>query len=341
MKKVTLKDIAGATGVHVSTVSRALDRNAQTSLTEEVVRRIKDTAERMGYRPNLLASGLRTKRSMTVGLVLPDITNTLFPPIVRGVESVLEPRGYASIIVNTDGLPDREAKLIDVLQERGVDGIIHAAAQRVDPKIIKVAAQGFPVVTVNRQIEGAVIPSVVNDDDAGIRMALEHLYSKGHRKIAHIAGPQPLSTGLIRLKAFVSKARALGLEVPKAATVFASHFDEEQGGICTEKLLHAGWPFTAILCANDRLALGAIFALRKHGITCPDDVSIIGFNDIPLLDLIPPRLTTIRIRQFDVGAIGAQILVRMMTEPDARIAESTVLPVELVERDSVGEIQPG
>jgi LacI family transcriptional regulator len=334
-KTVTLKDIARETGVHVSTVSRALDPDAHKSLTDEVVERVRMTAERMGYRRNRLASGLRTKRTMTVGMMLPDITNTLFPPIVRGVESILEPKGYASIIVNTDSDPDRETKLVEVLLERGVDGIIDAAAHRSDPRIVELSRQGVPIVTVNRQIDGSAFPSVVNDDAQGIRLMLRHLYDNGHRRIAHIAGPQSLSTGLLRLNTFEQTARELGLELPREATVLAARFDEEEGRRCTDHLMRQNWKFTAILCANDRLALGALDMLRKRGLSCPGDVSITGFNDLPFLDLVPPGLTTIRVQQFDVGRLAAELLMKMMNDPKAPIPTTTILPVKLIERGSV------
>ncbi|POF33571.1 LacI family DNA-binding transcriptional regulator [Roseibium marinum] len=339
-KPVTLKDIARETGVHVSTVSRALDPNARTSLTREVVERIRSTAERMGYRPNRLASSLRTKRTMSIGLMIPDIENTLFPPIVRGAESVLEPAGYTSIIVNTDSDRKREAKLVDVLLERGVDGIIHAAPYLSDPRMIEVARRGLPMVTVNRQIENSEIPSVVNDDPGGIAMMLRYLHEHGHRHIAHIAGPKNLSTGRARIEAFKATAKELHLDLPDEALVVSNYFDEQEGRRCTRQLLESGTEFTAILCANDRLALGAFDALRQHGLSCPDDISVTGYNGIPFLDLIPPGLTTIQIPQFDIGRIGAELLIKMMTDPDATIPRTTILPVKLVERGSVKRIDP-
>ena len=328
-KAVTLKDIAREIGVHVSTVSRALDPNARTSLTDEVVRRVRTTADKMGYRPNRLASGL------TVGMMLPDITNTLFPPIVRGVESVLEPLGYASIIVNTDSDAAREAKLVDVLLERGVDGIIDIAAQRSDPHIDTVARQGLPVVTANRRTDSSEIPSVSSDDAGGIRMMVEYLYNAGHRRIAHIAGPQALSTGQLRLETFVNTMRDHGLECDPSSVAVAARFDEDEGRRCTVQILQNMPNVTALLCANDRLALGAIDLLHKRGLSCPKDVSVTGFNDIPFLDLIPPGLTTIRVQHFDVGRLSAEILVKKMTEPNAAIPLTTVLPVRLIERGSV------
>lgn len=333
--RVTLKDIARETGVHVSTVSRALDPNTRTSLTDEVVERIKAAADSLGYRPNRLAYGLRTNRTMTVGVMIPDITNMLFPPIVRGIESVLEPLGYASMIVNTDNQMDREGRLIEVLRDRGVDGIIHAAVLRSDPKIAEVAAHGVPVITLNRRIEDSNIPYVINDEYGGIRMMLDHLYEQGHRRIAHIAGPKDLSTGQLRLEAFKRASRALDLPRPSTLTVVSKRFDEDEGRRCADLLLKADEPFTAILSANDRLALGAIDRLRQHGLDCPHDVSVTGFNDMPFLDLIPPRLTTIRIRQFEAGQAVAIRLLDLIGPLGDDVPPETILPVELVQRDSV------
>jgi LacI family transcriptional regulator len=334
-KNVTLKDIARETDVHASTVSRALDPEANKALTEEVVKRVREAAQRMGYRRNRLASGLRTNRTMTVGLLIPDITNTLFPPIVRGVESILEPAGYAAIIVNTDNDLERESQLIEVLLERGVDGIIDAAAHRSDPRVVEIAQGNFPIVTVNRFVEGAKVPSVVNDDAEGVRMLLRHLYAAGHRKITHIAGPKTLSTGLERRRAFEQTAKKMGLDVPDQAVVLAERFDEEAGWKCAETLNQSNLDFSAILCANDRLAIGAIDYLRKHGLECPEDISVTGFNDLPFLDRISPGLTTVRVEQFEVGRLSAELLVKLMKDSDADVPNSTVLPVQLIERESV------
>jgi len=334
-KPITLKDIARETGVHVSTVSRALDNNGRHFLTPEVVERVRKAADEMGYRRNRMASSLRTKKTMTIGLLIPDITNTLFPPIVRGLERVLEEAGYASIIVNTDDLADRESRLIDVLLERGVDGIVDAAASQDEPRLEIVENQGLPIVTVNRQVGNSAIPSVVNDDAEGVRLALKYLYKAGHRDIAHIAGPQNLSTSLARLDAFNSEAKKLGLDLPTSATAMSAHFDEDEGRRCTSKLLDQDWKCTAILCANDRLALGAIDEIRRRGLSCPEDISVTGFNDIPFLDLIPPGLTTIRVQQEAIGRLAAELLLKMIKDKTTTVPRTTILPVQLIERGSV------
>jgi LacI family transcriptional regulator len=194
------------------------------------------------------------------------------------------------------------------------------------------------MVTVNRQIENSQIPAVVNDDAGGIAEMLRYLYDAGHRRIAHIAGPPSLSTGRERTDAFKKTAQDLGLDTPPEAIATASHYDEAEGRKCTSELLGSGRKFSAILCANDRLALGSIDELGANGLSCPDDISVTGFNDIPFLDHIPPGLTTIRVQQFDVGRIGAELLLRMMNEPEAAIPMTTIFPVKLIERGSVAKI---
>ncbi len=334
-KRITLKDIARETGVHVSTVSRALDPVERKTITEEVAKKIQAAAESLGYRPNRIAAGLRTNRTMTVGVMIPDITNVIFPPILRGIESVLEPLGYASIIVNTDSERDREIRLLDVLRDRGVDGIIHAAVLRSDPSIASAAQDGLPVVTLNRKVEDSDIPYVINDEDAGICQMLRHLRELGHARIAHIAGPQDLSTGQLRLAAFRRAAEDLDTEVDENLIVVATRFDEQEGGRCLTELLASGKTFTAVLCANDRLALGAIEVLRERGIDCPRQVSVTGFNDMPFLDLIRPKLTTVRIQQHGAGRAAAEILLRLLNGETADDVDiETILPVELVIRES-------
>ena len=334
-KRVTLKDIARATGVHVSTVSRALDPNRQKTLTEDVVEKIRATAAELGYRPNRVAYSLRTNKTMTIGVMIPDITNMIFPPIVRGIESVMEPKGYAAIIVNTDSQRGREAELLEILRDRGVDGIIHTAALLSEPTIVEAARSGLPVVTLNRRNDDAGIPFVINDDATGIRAVFAHLWSCGHRSIAHLAGPSDLSTGQLRRRAFVEAAMNHAADGEDLTISEAGRFDEDEGQRCTFEILDTAPGTTAILCANDRLALGALQALRYRGLDCPEDMSVTGFNDMPFLDMIPPGLTTVRIQQFEAGKVAAQHLSNMLSGNTALVPHETILPVTLVERASV------
>lgn len=335
-RAVTLKDIARETGVHVSTVSRALDARARDSLTPEVVLKVTESARRMGYRPNRLAAGLRTKRTRTVGLVIPDITNPLFPPIVRGVESIIEPLGYVSIIVNTDGRHDRERSQIQVLLQHGVDGVVHAAVERSDPLIEELSGRELPVVTVNRGFDLGGVPSVTNDDAAGVQAMFRLLRDAGHGRIAHIAGPQRISTGVERLRAFRAAAAAAGLDVPENHVALSERFAIDEGRRCARDLLALAVPPTAILAANDGLALGVLQVIRERGLRCPEDCSVTGFNDSDVLDLVPPGLTTVAVDKWGIGRASAALLIEMIEHPDRAVAPRTVQPVEIVARGSVG-----
>ncbi|HEX5077945.1 MAG TPA: LacI family DNA-binding transcriptional regulator [Geminicoccaceae bacterium] len=337
-RRTTLKDIAEAVGVHSSTVSRALAPKTRCLITPEIAERIVAVARERGYRPNAIAASLRTRRTMTVGVVVPDITNPVFPPILRGIEDTLAAQGYIAVIVNSDGDPQRESVLIDTLRARGVDGLILASAQREDPAISRAVEERIPIVTVNRRVEDPNVSSVTNDEASGIRQAVRHMVRFGHREIAHIAGPHSLSTGLMRHKAFLASMRANGLAPDRRLVVSSTAFNESEGERCCRLLLRrsaaaAADGFTAIVCANDRLAIGAIRALRSEGHACPRDISVSGYNDMDFVDRIDPPLTTVRIQKREAGARAAAILLDRLRNPCHR-PERVILPVELVVRGS-------
>ncbi|WP_455273797.1 substrate-binding domain-containing protein [Rhizobium herbae] len=199
-----------------------------------------------------------------------------------------------------------------------------------DSSIAKAAQDGLLVVALNRKVEDSDIPYVINDEDAGICQMLRHLRELGHTRIAHIAGRQDLSTGQLRLAAFRRAAEDLDTEVDENLIVVTNRSEEQEGARCLVELLASGKAFTAVLCANDRLALGAIEALRERGIDCPAHVSVTRFNDMPFLDLIRPKLTTVRIQQHGAGRAAAEILLRLLNVETADdIDIETILPVEL------------
>ncbi|MCC2098795.1 MAG: LacI family DNA-binding transcriptional regulator [Hyphomicrobiales bacterium] len=334
-KRATLKDVARAVGVHVSTVSRALNPATRHLITEEISTRILEASRALNYRPNPAAYSLRTNRTHTIGIVVPDITNSIFPPMIRGAEDVLGPHGYAALVVNTDLHRDREAAAISALSGRGVDGMIVASAEREDAELSVLARQGTPVVTINRRTDDASVSSVISDEIEGVRLMLAHLVELGHRRIATIAGNQNLSTGQRRYDAFLRNTLAMGLQIGPDQVGFASAFNEEEGRRCMEELLAKGSGFSAVLCANDRLAIGAISALRDHGLSCPDDISVTGFNDMAMVDRIDPPLTTIRIPHYGIGQAAAEFLLqRLNGGAPAQSPQHLILPVELMVRAS-------
>jgi LacI family transcriptional regulator len=332
----TLKDIARAVGVHVSTISRALNMASTHPVSADLAQKIRRASERCGYRPNAAAVMLKTNRSRTVGVVIPDITDPVFPPIIRGVEDGLARHGYVAILANTDGDPRRQMQAIETLRPRGIDGLILASVARHDQGISRLA--GMAVVTVSRRTDDPRVSSVVHDEDDGIRRIVAHLATLGHRRIAAIAGPQTVSTGHNRYASYLRHSAALRLEPDRSLVSFARAFNELEGERCAEELLATGQAFTAVVCANDRLAVGAIAALRRHGIDCPRDVSVTGFNDMALADRLSPALTTVRVNHYRAGAEAAELIVEVAARQGAAEPRHVVLPVELIVRGSTRSI---
>ena len=213
MPKPTMSDVARTAGVDVSTVSRALNERTASMLRPETVERVLAAATELGYRPNALARGLRTQRSHTIGMLIPDLTNPFFPPIVRGLEDVLGSSGYTLILANTDNDPRREEVGLHSLVGRQVDGLL-LATSHLDQRGLDAARVGdLPVVLVNRRGADDSVPAAVPDDDAGVAMVVDHLVELGHTAIAHVAGPQDTSTGRTRAEAF--RATGVAARLPR------------------------------------------------------------------------------------------------------------------------------
>ena len=333
MSTPTLRDVAEAAGVHAATASRALNPATRGLVNADTAKRVIRVAESLGYRPNPIARSLKTAKSGTIGLVIPDLTNPLFPPIVRGIEDVLEPAGYSGLIVNTDNDPHRERAQIDLLRSRQVEGLIVATAMLDHPLLEQLHREGVPMVMVNRRPEGVDVPSITPDDATGVQLAVEHLASLGHELIAHLAGPVATSTGVARARAFRGTVRDLGLADDPSLAVPCDYWTEEAGAAALRSLLDAGETFTAVFAGNDLIALGCYDVLAERGISCPGELSIVGFNDMPFLDKLAPPLTTIAIPHQQIGAEAARLLLDAIADPE-RAARSVLLPLSLVVRGS-------
>ncbi len=329
----TLRDVALRAGVHAATASRALNPQTRSLVNEETANRVIEVAESMGYRPNPIARSLKTARSATVGLVIPDLTNPLFPPIVRGIEDVLGPAGYNAWIVNTDNDPVREQSQIDSLRSRHVEGLILATARLKHPLLEQLHAEQVPMVLINRRLASSEIPSVTPDDTHGVAIAVAHLAELGHKRIAHLAGPQNTSTGKLRHRAFRQSLRDHGLDDDPDLVAVCSSWTEAEGARALRQLLDDGPQFTAVLAGNDLLALGCYDVFGERGLSCPDDLSVIGFNDIPFIDKLRPPLTSVRVPHYEIGAEAARMLFETIPDPSRRV-RSVRLPLSLVPRQS-------
>ncbi|WP_253943810.1 LacI family DNA-binding transcriptional regulator [Nocardioides marmotae] len=333
MQTPTLRDVAEAAGVHPATASRALNPGTRGLVNADTARRVIKVAESLGYRPNPIARSLKTAKSGTVGLVIPDLTNPLFPPIVRGIEDVLEPAGYSGLIVNTDNDPNRERQQIESLRSRQVEGLIVATARLDHPLLAQLHREGVPMVMVNRRPDGVDVPSITPDDATGIELAVDHLAALGHRRIAHLAGPLSTSTGLVRARAFRSAIRDRGLDDDPALVIGCDSWTEDAGAGALRTLLDRGADFTAVVAGNDLIALGCYDVSTERGFDCPTDLSVVGFNDMPFLDKLRPPLTTVAVPHQLIGAEAARLLLDAIAEP-ARPARSVQLPLTLVVRGS-------
>lgn len=333
VRNTTLRDVADGAGVHPATASRALNPATRGLVNAETARRVLRVADQLGYHPNPIARGLKTSKSGTIGLVIPDLTNPMFPPIVRGIEEVLEAAGYTGLIVNTDNDLDRERILIDSLRARQVEGLVIATAVLDHPLLDELSSAGVPMVMVNRRPRANDIASVGPDDAAGIRLAVEHLAELGHQRIAHLAGPANTSTGLVRARTFRESMREHGLDDDPALVVDCSFWSEDAGAAGLKQLLDSKSEFTAIVAGNDLIALGCYDVFAERGIVCPDDISVVGFNDMPFLDKLRPPLTTVATPHNQVGAEAARLLLDALTDPD-RPTRSVLLPLTLVVRGS-------
>jgi LacI family transcriptional regulator len=329
----TLRDVAEAAGVHAATASRALNPATRGLVNSDTARRVMRVAEQLGYRPNPIARGLKTAKSGTVGIVLPDLTNPLFPPIVRGIEEILEPAGYSGLIVNTDNDPGREQTLIEHLRSRQVEGLIVATARVDHPLLEQLHRDGVVMVMVNRRPGGVDVPSITPDDAAGVELAVRHLAELGHTRIAHVAGPQSTSTGTTRARSFRAVVRHLGLDDDPALVTTAASWSEGAGADGLRRLLDSGVEFTGIFAGNDLIALGCYDVFFERGIECPAQMSVVGFNDMPFLDKLRPPLTTIAIPHQQIGAEAARLLLDAIGDP-TRGVRSVSLPLSLVVRGS-------
>jgi LacI family transcriptional regulator len=317
--------------VHVSTVSRVLNGQAAAGrITEETEDRIRCVALRLGYRRNTLARALRTGRTLVVGMVLPDVANLYQAGITRGAGDTLSADGYSLLLASTDDdLKHADAQVSAMLSAQA-EGLLYGVARRNDPVLTGVVEASTPVVLFNRASTNALLSAVLPDDRRGTRLAIEHLLSLGHRQIVHVGGPADVSSTLNRLEAFEAALAAADLTGGRG---FADRHIEEEGYRVTFELLAELPDTTAIVAANDRLALGAIDAVRHAGRSCPDDVSVVGFNDMPYSERFSPALTTVRISQYDLGSMAASLLLETIREPD-RPSEVKLVAPQLVVRDS-------
>jgi LacI family transcriptional regulator len=282
-----------------------------------------------------MARGLKLSRSFTIGMLIPDITNPFFPPIVRGAEDVLAAGGYTLVLGNTDNDEAKARRHLAGMLERQVDGLLLAMARRRDPLVDELLRGLAPVVLVNRTIDRGGVSGVIPDDEAGMTLAVEHLHRLGHRRIAHVAGPSNTSTGARRAAGFAAAMRLAGL-APHAVHEAAAYSETAAREVAAAFFSRSPLP-TAIVAANDLIALGVIEAGEEAGLRCPEDFSVVGFNDMPFANRLRPALTTVRIPEYEIGRRAGAVLLELIDHPGLA-PETILIAPELVIRESTAPV---
>jgi LacI family transcriptional regulator len=325
--KITIADVAQAAGVSPMTVSRVL--NGAGGASAETSARVLSAATSLNYRPNPFARGLRSDRSKTIGLLIPDITNPFFPEIIRGAEDAATAAGYNLLISNVVESSEREAQLIDALSRHRVDGIIVCSARMPGPALASAHGAHRAAVLINRDANPKVAGTVVTDYEKGASYAIDHLVQRGRRRIAVVAGPRSSFGGKSRLVGIRQTLSTHGL-----STLGVVYCDPTAGGgeKATEQLLRESPDLDALVCYNDLNAIGAMKACRAAGIAIPGQVALIGFDDIPMAELLAPPLTTLRVQKREMGEAAVGLLLDRMATKNWQ--HGIVIVPELIVRET-------
>jgi LacI family repressor for deo operon, udp, cdd, tsx, nupC, and nupG len=321
-----IKDIADMVGVSPATVSRAL---AGTGLVAEpTLSRIRETAAALDYRPNVSARNLRTQRSMAILLVVRDAGNPFYLEVFKGVEAAAREAGYAVLMGNTEDDPERETEYFAMLGDGHADGMILMTGKLPAPNDTR-ATGDEPVVVALEMVEGSGYPHVVIDNHAAALSAVNHLIELGHQNIAHITGPLPEPMSQRRMEGYRTAMKLAGLAIREG---FEQRGDYllESGVQCCRALLALPVLPTAIFCANDEMAFGVIGELNRQGVSVPDDVSVVGFDDLFLSAAFQPPLTTVSQPRADIGRQAMTILLSRLSGaavPDEPVVVATQLKV--------------
>ncbi len=327
--RVTIADVAREAGVSVQTVSRVL--NGKGEVSSRTRERVRATIAQLGYRPNSVARSLVTRRTTTLGLVVPDIANPFFPEVARGVEDVAHAAGYHVFLCNTNEQVEREEQALISLIEKRVDGIILCSARLPEEQLAPLLPEFPAAVLINRRLSHLSIDTVLVEDEAAVSHLVYLLRQRGYRRFAFLAGPPASYSAQARRRGFLRALTEAGEEAQLVDLLDCA--PSIQGGLeATQSLLRRSDPPEAIVCYNDLIALGALAACQAAGLSVPSDIAVTGFDDIPIARLVSPPLTTIRVPKRTLGELATQMLLEQLSgrqEP-----RQITLHPELVRRGS-------
>ena len=328
----TVRQVAALARVSTATVSRVLAGGARVD--DALRSRVLDAATVLNYRPNRAARTLRARRSLTVGVIIPDIQNSFFTGIVRGIEQVLEAETFTFLLGNSDGRADRERVYLETLRSEGAAGFITVPSQSEPELYRELQAAGLPVVTLDRSAPGLSADHVTVTNQEGARGAVHHLLGLGHRRIGYVGGPAELNVARERLAGYEQALQEAGLAADRSL-MRAGDFQQAGGLAAAQGLLDLPSPPTAIFVANNLMTLGAYQALHERGLRIPSQVAVVGFDDMPWATALRPPLTAVMQPTFELGKAAAQLLMARLRDP-RRPFRRVVLETRLLIRGSCG-----
>lgn len=311
MVKLTIIDIANLAGLSKSTVSRVInkDKHVSKKTRDKVLKIIKE----LKFVPDNIARSLITKKTYTIGLIIPDIMNPFYSETSKIIEETLRKLGYSLIICNTNNSSSLQNKYLALLMQRKIDGIIFGSVRTNDTNIVKFAEKGLLYITYHRRLLDNNSNFVISDDAEGIRIAVKHLIDLGHRNIAYISGPTSFSTGINRLKGFIEARNMFSLN-KNSDFIQEGGYSENKSWQATKRLINLTPPPTAIIAANDLMAISALDCLLYHGLSVPKDISLIGYDNINLASHARIQLTTISVTKKFMAKQVAELLVKKIID---------------------------
>lgn len=326
-----MKDVAKRAGVSVATVSHVI--NETRFVSEELKQRVLKAIEELDYQPDAVARSLRRKETRTIGLIVPDNSNPFFAEVARGIEDVGFEQGYSVILCNSDWNLEKELTYLDTLIAKRVDGIVFIAATTQVEHVKSLVENRTPVVVAERKMPEIEVDSVLVDNFQGGYEATKHLLDLGHRRIGCISGPWDLTPSAERVTGYKLALNRHELRAEEDLIVRGDYLFES-GEMAVRTLLELSAPPTAIFACNDLMAIGAMKAILEQGLRVPEDISIVGFDDIALASYLNPPLTTIAQPKYELGRMAAQLVIQRITSSGSREKREIVLESRLVVRGS-------
>ncbi|WP_312649734.1 LacI family DNA-binding transcriptional regulator [Proteiniclasticum sp.] len=327
----SIKDVAREAGVSIATVSRVL--NNVDVVNEDTKKKVQDAIKKLSYRPNIVARSLKTQRTKTIGILVPDISNQFYPEVVRGAEDVANIYDYNIILCNSDSDLEKEKEYIRVLKEKMVDGMLYMSSSLEGEIIDLIDELELKTVLVETKVSGGRMPSVTIDNKKAAYDATKYLLDKGNKKVAYIGLKKDRNNAVSkRYNGYEKALKDHGMEVDHSLLYFGDL--KAADGYNGINVILENAEIDAVFCASDEVAMGAINALRDKGISCPEDVDVMGFNDNSMAAVFYPKISTVAQPMYDMGSVGMRMLIKIVNNKPLD-DDQYVLQYFLVERDSV------